>query len=67
MGQVLSVMKGLARGGLTRIVVTHALGFASEVADAVAYMDAGTIVEAGPPGRCLAHRRRSAPRPSSPR
>ena len=52
-GEVLAVMKELARSGMTMMVVTHELGFAREVADTVAYMDAGTIVEAGPPARVL--------------
>ncbi len=53
-GEVLAVMKGLAREGLTMIVVTHELAFAREVADTVAYMDAGAIVETGPPTQVLA-------------
>jgi polar amino acid transport system ATP-binding protein len=46
-GEVLSVMKGLARSGMTMLVVTHELGFAREVADRVVYMDHGAIVESG--------------------
>ena len=53
-GEVLAVMKGLAREGMTMIVVTHELAFAREAADTVAYMDAGTIVETGPPAQVLA-------------
>jgi len=52
-GEVLSVMKELARGHMTMIVVTHELGFAREVADRVVYMDAGRIVEEGPPSQVL--------------
>ncbi|MBO4272845.1 ATP-binding cassette domain-containing protein [Microbispora triticiradicis] len=52
-GEVLEVMKALARGGTTMIVVTHEIGFAREVADTVAFMDAGRIVEQGPPPRLL--------------
>ncbi|GLW20095.1 amino acid ABC transporter ATP-binding protein [Microbispora triticiradicis] len=52
-GEVLEVMKALARGGTTMIVVTHEIGFAREVADTVAFMDAGRIVEQGPPPRVL--------------
>ena len=52
-GEVLAVMKELARSGMTMIVVTHELGFAREVADTVVYMDAGAIVEAGPPAQVL--------------
>jgi polar amino acid transport system ATP-binding protein len=47
-GEVLSVMKELARSGMTMMVVTHELGFAREVADRVVYMDHGGIVESGP-------------------
>jgi len=52
-GDVLAVMRELARDGMTMIVVTHELGFAREVADTVAYMDQGGIVEAGPPAQIL--------------
>jgi polar amino acid transport system ATP-binding protein len=52
-GEVLAVMKELARSGMTMIVVTHELGFAREVADRVVYMDGGSIVEAGPPAQVL--------------
>ena len=52
-GEVLAVMKELARSGMTMIVVTHELGFAREVADTVAYMDQGAIVESGPPSQVL--------------
>ena len=46
---VLGVMKDLARGGMTMIVVTHEMGFAREVADRVIFMDGGVIVEQGTP------------------
>ncbi|MBH5391371.1 amino acid ABC transporter ATP-binding protein [Bradyrhizobium diversitatis] len=46
-GEVLAVMKELARTGMTMMVVTHELGFAREVADRVVYMDQGAIVEQG--------------------
>jgi len=52
-GEVLDVMKDLARGGMTMIVVTHEIGFAREVADTVVFMDAGVIVEAGKPADVL--------------
>jgi polar amino acid transport system ATP-binding protein len=52
-GEVLSVMKELARSGMTMMVVTHELGFAREVADKVVYMDHGAIVESGPAGDVL--------------
>jgi ABC-type polar amino acid transport system ATPase subunit len=44
-GEVLSVMKGLARDGMTMMVVTHEMGFAREVADRVVFMDGGRILE----------------------
>jgi polar amino acid transport system ATP-binding protein len=52
-GEVLDVMRRLARQGMTMIVVTHEIGFAREVADAVAFMDSGMIVEHGPPEEVL--------------
>ena len=52
-GEVLAVMRELARDGMTMVVVTHELAFAREVADRVVYMDAGAIVEAGPPEQVL--------------
>ena len=48
-GEVLDVMKHLAREGMTMVVVTHEMGFAREVADRVVFMDGGAIVEIGPP------------------
>lgn len=48
-GEVLSVMKDLAREGMTMVVVTHEMGFAREVADRVIYIDEGKIVEEGCP------------------
>lgn len=48
-GEVLDVMKELAREGMTMIVVTHEMGFAREVADRVIFMDGGVIVEEGSP------------------
>jgi polar amino acid transport system ATP-binding protein len=52
-GDVLAVMRGLARDGMTMIVVTHEMSFAREVADRVAFMDGGVIVEEGPPQRVI--------------
>ena len=52
-GEVLAVMKELARSGMTMMVVTHELGFAREVADTVVYMDQGVIVESGPAAEVL--------------
>jgi polar amino acid transport system ATP-binding protein len=48
-GEVLEVMKELAREGMTMIVVTHEMGFAREAADRVVMMDAGRIIEEGTP------------------
>lgn len=48
-GEVLSVMKDLAREGMTMLVVTHEMGFARDVADRVIFMDKGYIVEEGTP------------------
>ncbi|MGW0811508.1 amino acid ABC transporter ATP-binding protein [Nonomuraea sp. NPDC002799] len=52
-GEVLEVMRDLARSGTTMIVVTHEIGFAREVADTVVFMDEGRIVEQGPPSQVL--------------
>ena len=54
-GDVLDVMRGLARDGMTMIVVTHEIGFAREVADKLVFMDGGVIVEAGDPRAVLAN------------
>ena len=48
-GEVLDVMRGLAEDGMTMIVVTHEMGFAREVGDAIVFMDGGVVVEAGNP------------------
>ncbi|MBR1561394.1 MAG: amino acid ABC transporter ATP-binding protein [Clostridia bacterium] len=48
-GEVLEVMKDLAREGMTMVVVTHEMGFAREVADRVLFMDEGKILEEGTP------------------
>ena len=50
-GEVLDVMRGLARDGMTMVVVTHEMGFAREVGDTLVFMDEGRIVEAGQPAR----------------
>ncbi|MEV4244311.1 amino acid ABC transporter ATP-binding protein [Streptosporangium canum] len=52
-GEVLDVLKDLARSGTTMIVVTHEIGFAREVADTVVFMDEGRIVERGSPSQVL--------------
>ncbi|MDP3562849.1 MAG: amino acid ABC transporter ATP-binding protein, partial [Methanoregula sp.] len=55
--EVLEVMKDLARGGMTMLVVTHEIGFARSVATEVIFMEGGEIVEQGPPGEILANPR----------
>lgn len=52
-GEVLAAMQDLANSGMTMIVVTHEMGFARKVADTVTFMDAGLIVESGPPNQVL--------------
>jgi polar amino acid transport system permease protein len=52
--EVLDVIKELARSGTTLVIVTHEIGFAREVADEVVFMEAGRILEVGPPARVLA-------------
>jgi polar amino acid transport system ATP-binding protein len=62
-GEVLEVMRALAREGKTMVIVTHEIGFAREVADRVVMMDAGEIVEIAPPATLLrspAHERTQA-------
>ena len=54
-GEVLEVMKSLARDGMTMVVVTHEMGFAREVASRVIFMDEGVIVEEGTPQEVLLH------------
>ncbi|MBR0319613.1 MAG: amino acid ABC transporter ATP-binding protein, partial [Clostridia bacterium] len=54
-GEVLDVMKNLAREGMTMVVVTHEMGFAREVADRVIFMDEGVIVEEGTPDEIFNH------------
>ena len=52
-GEVLEVMRDLARDGMTMLVVTHEMSFAREVADRVIFVDGGVFVEEGPPAQCL--------------
>ena len=54
-GEVLSVMKDVARSGITMAVVTHEMGFAREVADRVVFMDGGVVVEQGKPQDVFDH------------
>lgn len=52
-GEVLDVIRGLARDGSTLVIVTHEIGFAREVADTVVLLDSGAVIEQGPLGRVL--------------
>ena len=52
-GEVLEVMKQLAREGMTMLAVTHEIGFAREVADKIIFLDGGKIIESGPPKQVL--------------
>jgi polar amino acid transport system ATP-binding protein len=54
-GEVLDVMKDLARDGMTMVVVTHEIGFAREVGDKLIFMDGGVVVEEGTPREVLAN------------
>ncbi len=54
-GEVLRVMRQLARDGMTMIVVTHEMGFARDVADRVVFMDGGVVVEEGPPSEVISN------------
>jgi ABC-type polar amino acid transport system ATPase subunit len=54
-GEVLDVMKQIAFEGTTMIVVTHEMGFASDVADRILFVDKGLIVESGPPDQIFHH------------
>ncbi|MFE6869117.1 amino acid ABC transporter ATP-binding protein [Kitasatospora sp. NPDC057692] len=56
-GEVLDVMRGLAEEGMTMIVVTHEMGFAREVGDALVFMDGGVVVESGNPREVLTNPR----------
>ncbi|MER7167360.1 amino acid ABC transporter ATP-binding protein [Micromonospora sp. NPDC000207] len=56
-GEVLEVMKDLARDGMTMIVVTHEIGFAREVGDSLVFMDEGVVVESGAPREVIANPR----------
>jgi polar amino acid transport system ATP-binding protein len=52
-GEVLGVIRALAHGGTTLVIVTHEVGFARDVADTVVFMDAGVVVEQGPAAQVL--------------
>ena len=53
--EVLEVMKSLAVGGMTMVLVTHEIGFAREVADSLAFIDGGVVVEKGNPRELIAN------------
>jgi len=61
-GDVLDVMRDLARDGMTMIVVTHEMGFAREVADTVTFMDGGVVVESGTPAELFGNPRHARTR-----
>ena len=52
-GEVLDVIRDLARSGTTLIIVTHEIGFAREVADRIVFIDGGRILDEGPPEQVL--------------
>lgn len=52
-GEVLRVMKDLAAGGMTMLVVTHEMGFAREVADKIFFMDGGQVIDSGTPQQVI--------------
>ena len=51
--EVLNVIRGLAVSGMTMVIATHEMGFARDIADRVCFLDAGTIIEDGPPAQIL--------------
>src|SRR4030095_17004972 len=61
-GEVLDVVEELKASGMTMLIATHEMGFAREIADRVCFLDAGRILEEGPPASLLAE-----PRPERPR
>ena len=61
-GDVLDVMRGLAKDGMTMLVVTHEIQFAREVADRVLFIDGGVIVESGPPAEVVGNPREARTR-----
>ena len=54
-GEILDVMKELAREKMTMVIVTHEMGFARDVSDRVVFMDSGVIVEEGSPEEIFGH------------
>ncbi|HET9853066.1 MAG TPA: amino acid ABC transporter ATP-binding protein [Candidatus Limnocylindrales bacterium] len=60
--EVLEAVRELARGGMTMLIATHEMGFARDVADRIAFLDGGRILEAGPPAQLLAEPREARTR-----
>ena len=52
-GEVLAIVRGLAEGGMTILMATHEMGFAKQVADRVSFLEAGRVLESGPPEQVL--------------
>jgi polar amino acid transport system ATP-binding protein len=52
-GEVLAIVRELADGGITILMATHEMGFAKQVSDQVCFLDAGRVLESGPPGQVL--------------
>lgn len=61
-GEVLGVMRQLAKEGMTMLVVTHEMGFARNVSNKVVFMENGVVVEEGPSKEFFANRGKSGPR-----
>ena len=57
-GEVLDILRALARGGTTMVLATHEIGFAREIAHHVCFLDAGRVLEQGPPQVLVAPPRR---------
>ena len=54
-GEVLSVIRDLVKGGMTTVIVSHEMGFAREISDRVLFMDGGNIMERGTPEEIFRH------------
>ena len=54
-GEVLDVIKGLVKSGMTSVIVTHEMGFAREISDRVVFFDGGVVAEEGTPEEIFAH------------
>ena len=61
-GEVLDVVRDLRESGMTMVIATHEMAFAREIADAVHFLDAGRIVESGPPAQVLGEPREARTR-----